>query len=58
MMDYAVIANNEIKGLVRTNEQAQVVAKAWSNGRFEEAKVVYFPDLSLQGHWIKGERIS
>lgn len=58
MMDYAVIANNEIKGLVPTDDRAQVFAKALSNGKYDEAKIIHLPSLSLEGHWIKGERIS
>jgi hypothetical protein len=55
---YLVIADNEVKSVSTSHEQAQASAKAHSNGRYSQAKVIYLPNHTVQGVWFKGERVS
>lgn len=55
---YLVIADNEIKTTASKHERAQQLACNWSQGRFEQAKVVYLPNNTVQGIWFKGMRLA
>ena len=55
--NYLIIADNEIKAKSTMHESAQLMARNWSIGRFDTAKVIFLPTSTVQGIWHKGERI-